>query len=180
VTDFQSQLSNTHQFMGWALTQTGKPAEAMVAVEQAIAIKQKLIDANPTVTLWQGELATNLLAVGGIHLKAGRTAEAVASLRRAVVIWERLSSRAPKDLYNLACSHTLLAGLAAKPGSGMTVVEGRAEADRAMESLRQAVTAGYRKLNLMRSDTDLDPLRSRPDFQLLMMDVAFPDDPLAR
>jgi len=180
VTGFQSQLSNLHQFMGWALKQTGKPAEAMAAFEQAIAIKQKLIDANPTVTIWQSELATNLLSVGGIHLKAGQTAEAVASLRRAVAIWRRLSSRAPKDLYNLACSHTLLAGLATEAGSGMTVAEGRAEADRAMESLRQAVAAGYRKLNLMRSDPDLDPLRSRPDFQFLMMDLAFPADPFAR
>jgi hypothetical protein len=32
----------------------------------------------------------------------------------------------------------------------------------------------------MRRDTDLDPLRLRPDFQLLLMDLAMPDDPFAR
>jgi hypothetical protein len=32
----------------------------------------------------------------------------------------------------------------------------------------------------MRSDANLDPLRSRPDFHLLMMDLEFPDDPFAR
>jgi hypothetical protein len=32
----------------------------------------------------------------------------------------------------------------------------------------------------MRTDTDLDPLRSRADFQLLMTDLAFPADPFAR
>ncbi len=31
----------------------------------------------------------------------------------------------------------------------------------------------------MRRDADLDPLRSRPDFQMLMMDPAFPDEPFA-
>ena len=124
-------------------------------------------------------LATNLSMVGGIHLKAGRTAEAVASIRRAIAIWMRLSSRNPLDLYNLSCSHAQLSSLAAAPGSGMTAAEGRAEADRAMEWLRQAVAAGYRKLANMRIDPDLDPLRSRPDFQLLMMDLAFPAEPFA-
>ncbi len=71
----------------------------------------------------------------------------------------------------------MLAGLAAKPGSGMTAAEGRAESHRAMEWLRRAVAAGYRNLTILRTDTDLDPLRSRPDFQLLMMDLEFPDDP---
>jgi hypothetical protein len=49
-----------------------------------------------------------------------------------------------------------------------------------MDWLRQAVAGGYRKLTVLRTDLDLDPLRSRPDFQLLMMDLAFPDDPFAR
>ena len=46
----------------------------------------------------------------------------------------------------------------------------------AIEWLRRAVSAGYRKRNFMRIDPDLDPLRSCPDFQLLMMDLEFPDD----
>jgi hypothetical protein len=32
----------------------------------------------------------------------------------------------------------------------------------------------------MRNDADLDPIRSRPNFQLLMMDLAFPADPYQR
>jgi serine/threonine-protein kinase len=83
------------------------------------------------------------------------------------------------DRYNLACVHAVLAGIAAAPGSGMTASEGRAEADRAMHWLRQAVDAGYRNVALMQRDHDLDPLRSRPDFQLLLMDLEFPDDPFA-
>jgi hypothetical protein len=38
---------------------------------------------------------------------------------------------------------------------------------------------GYRNVAVMQMDHDLDPLRSRPDFQLLMMDLEFPDDPFA-
>jgi len=180
VTDFQSNLSSTHQVMGWALDQTGKPAEALAAFERAIAIVQKLADVNPNVTEWQTELANNLGFVGGIHRKAGRTAEAVASTRRAVAILKRLSSLIPRDLYNLACGHSLLAGLAAEPGSGITAAEEQADADEAIEWLRRAVAAGYRKLTFMRVDPDLDSLRSRPDFQLLMMDLAFPAEPFSR
>jgi eukaryotic-like serine/threonine-protein kinase len=179
VTDFQSSLCSTHQVMGWALNQTGKPAEALAVFERAIAIMQKLADANPNVIEWQTDLANNLGFVGGMHEKAGRTAEAVDSLRRAVAILARLSSRTPRDLYNLACGHSLLAGLAAKPGSGMTAAEGRAEADRAMEWLRRAVAAGYRKFPFMRTDSDLDPLRLRSDFQHLMLDLAMPDNSFA-
>jgi hypothetical protein len=32
----------------------------------------------------------------------------------------------------------------------------------------------------MAVDTDLDPIRSRSDFQLLLMDMAFPADPFVR
>ena len=49
-----------------------------------------------------------------------------------MAILERLPNLEPVDLYNLACGHAQLAGIAAEPGSGMTAAEGRAEADRAM------------------------------------------------
>jgi serine/threonine-protein kinase len=179
VTEFQSNLSSTHQVTGWALNQTGRPVQALAEFDQAIAIMRKLADANPGVMEWQTELANDLGFVGGLHKKSGRTADAVASLRQAVAILERLPSRRPADLYNLACGHALLAGLAARPASGMTPAEARAESDAGIGWLRRAVAAGYRKLTFMRIDSDLDPLRSRKDFQLLMMDLAMPENVFA-
>jgi serine/threonine-protein kinase len=61
----------------------------------------------------------------------------------------------------------------------MTATEGRTAAEQAMQWLYRAVARGYRNVALMQRDPDLDPLRSRPDFQLLMMDLEFPDDPFA-
>jgi eukaryotic-like serine/threonine-protein kinase len=49
-----------------------------------------------------------------------------------------------------------------------------------VSTLKRAIGAGYRDLAHMRIDTDLDPLRSRPDFQLLMMDLAFPANLFAK
>jgi hypothetical protein len=97
-----------------------------------------------------------------------------------VAILERLSILDPVDFYNLACGHAQLAGIATLPGSGMTAAEGRTEAERAMQWLGRAIAAGYRNVALMRKDPDLKPLLSRLDFQLLMMDLAFPSEPFAK
>jgi hypothetical protein len=49
-----------------------------------------------------------------------------------------------------------------------------------MHWLRAAVAAGYRDHAQMRTDTYFDPLRQRPDFQLLMLDLAFPAEPFSK
>ena len=49
-----------------------------------------------------------------------------------------------------------------------------------MALLHQAVAMGYRSADAYRNEDALDPLRDRPDFRLLMMDLAFPADPFAR
>ncbi len=80
----------------------------------------------------------------------------------------------------MACCHAALAGLAGRPGSGVSAAEREGEAEKAMAVLRQAVTMGYRNPDDYRTESALDPLRDRPDFQLLMMDLAFPAEPFAR
>ena len=57
---------------------------------------------------------------------------------------------------------------------------GHQEAEAAMTALRRAIAAGYKNLADMIRDPDLDPLRSRSDLQLLMMDLAMPAVPFAR
>jgi len=84
------------------------------------------------------------------------------------------------DLFETACCHAALAGLAGRAGSGVLAAEGEIEAARAMEWLRRAVAMGYRNVNEIRIESALDRLRSRDDFRLMMMDVAFPAEPFAR
>ena len=60
----------------------------------------------------------------------------------------------------------------------MTEAEGRVEAERAVAGVRRALDAGYSEVNwVRRGDPDLKPIRSRPDFQLLVLDLAFPAEP---
>jgi hypothetical protein len=44
-------------------------------------------------------------------------------------------------------------------------------ADLAMTAIGQAVAAGYKNVEHMKQDKDLDPLRSRPDFQELQHEL---------
>jgi hypothetical protein len=48
-----------------------------------------------------------------------------------------------------------------------------------LECLRAVVAAGFRVLDLIRADSDVDSLRPRLDVQLLLIDLAFPDHPFA-
>ena len=104
-----------------------------------------------------------LIRVGQAERRAGRWDQAAASFREGIIILEAaLTTPNPDGCYNVACYHALLSDLAGRPGSGVSTAEGRAEADRAMRRLRDAVAAGYRNYAHMRVDTDLDPLRRRP------------------
>ena len=118
--------------------------------------------------------------IGNLKRAAGQYPEAAASFREAIVLLEGLPSRTPEDHYNVACYHASLAGVADQIRGGITSAAARTEADHAMADLRRAVAAGFRMLSLIAIDHDLDPLRSRADFQELMMDLTFPDDPFAR
>jgi hypothetical protein len=88
--------------------------------------------------------------------------------------------------YNEACLFAVAARAAAKdaaraPAERASLAERHAA--RAMVALAEAKRAGYfrehRHITLLRLDRDLDALRSRPDFTLMLMDLQFPDDPFA-
>jgi serine/threonine-protein kinase len=180
VTRFQDLLASAYGHVAWAYKLSGRPAEALTGFEHELAIRRKLAEADPSVRLYQTNMAISLGQISGIHREAVRHSEAATAARECVAILERLPILEPIDCYNLACGHAILAGIGTVPGSGMTAAEGRAEAERAMQWLHRAVARGYRNVGSMRREHDFDPLRSRPDFQLLTMDLEFPDDPFAR
>ena len=136
-----------------------------------MTVRQKLAEANPPVTDYQRDLASTLSQLGIAQRRGGRPADAVASFRKAIVIMEGLPTLTPGQHYELACYRARLAEVAAASGSGVTAAEGQAAADQALAALRQAVAAGYRNVAHMKSDTDLDALVPRPDFQQLLQEL---------
>ena len=114
-----------------------------------------------------------------VRSATGDTVGAVVDARRAASLYASYPAQRPPLMIFRACCHGLLAGLAGKAGSGVPAAEGTPQADEAMVILHRAFAGGYRDPNHLRMEPGLDPLRSRDDFRLLMMDQTFPPEPFA-
>jgi hypothetical protein len=106
----------------------------------------------------------------------GRTDEARQSLQQAREHLDRLPRLDSNDRLTLVM--ILAQGIPLAEESGTN--EGRRLGDQAIEQLRTAIRDGYANVHALRNDPALDPLRDRPDFQALLLDLAFPVDPFAR
>jgi hypothetical protein len=88
----------------------------------------------------------------------------VAGCRTSAEMWEKLDLRDAKSLYKAACWRAITARVLRD-----TAATGAdAEADRAIAWLRQAVAAGYSDAAQAATDSDLEVLRHRADFQELL------------
>jgi hypothetical protein len=109
-------------------------------------------------------LRASALAGRGDHVQAAKEALAVARK-------ENLNSM---NLYNLACT-LLRASTAADRDTNLSPADRtrlKAQyADQAMDFLRQAAAKGWRNLDVIKKDTDIDALRAREDFQKLLADL---------
>lgn len=85
--------------------------------------------------------------LGGLYTKQGRIADGLKMDRKLV----KLQPGNATAHYNLACSLAL----------------SKRKAD-ALRSLRQAVQLGYKDLDWMQQDPDLEPLKDHPEFQSLL------------
>jgi serine/threonine-protein kinase len=182
VTRFEGDLAQSYQVIGSIQDQTGHPLAALASYERARAILHRLAELYPSLTLYQTRLAMSHSYLGLARQRGGRPAEAAAEFRRAITIMQRVTELQPDgyNLYNLACFRSLLSGIGTAPGSGLAADEVKSYGAQAVLALRRAIAAGLRDVAFMRRDTDLDPLRGREDFQLLLFDLAFPEEPIAR
>ncbi len=174
----QAQLAPAYLGIADVHTTSGKPSEALPWCDKALAIQRRMVEAEPEG--YRPVLADGIRRRGIVLQKCGRPAEAVSAFREAIAILEGLAHPTSGNLYDLACSQSLLSSVAPNAGSGLTAADGQAEADKAINSLRRAIAAGWKGLAHTRSDTDLDPVRSRPDYLMLERDMAMPADPFAR
>jgi serine/threonine-protein kinase len=176
VPHYRGELANAEVDAAAAQLILGRIGESRAPARRAVAIYEDLIRVNP---LYRQGLAEALMRFGQVRRAEGDPAGAVAAWRRAVALFEGIPSPSADCRVLAAGSYAGLAGFAEVPGSGVSAVEGEAEGEKAMELLRQAVAMGLRELNWLRTENALDPLRDRPDFRLLLDDLAFPTDPFA-
>ena len=106
-----------------------------------------------------------------VERRMGHHAEAATATSQRRSLWEGN----PMGLYNAACDFALSVPIASDASA-----ERARYADLAIETLGQAVAAGWGDFRHMANDPDLIPLRNRLDFRAMlaaMMDRAFPADP---
>ena len=157
----------------------GRLAEARANCDKAIAIREAVISEFPEVLGYRVRLGECMLRSGQVQNDAGDLPGAVAAWRQAIRCYEDLPARGGELAMFEAGCHAQLSRVAGMNGSGISAALGRSEADKAMTILRRSVAAGDHAPEL-KTDSALEPLRGRPDFELLLLDVAFPAQPLAR
>ena len=101
VTVYQRELATSQENMkaiiGRLWGQKGKPAETLEEYEKAQAIVQKLADAKPAVTMYQGALAKIHNIIGWLHARQSRFEDSFAALNRSLVISQKLTQENPDN-----------------------------------------------------------------------------------
>ncbi len=177
VPDYAEGIASALTRLGDVLRASGRTDDARDAYDRAVAIRERLTKENPTTPAYLGGLASTLRRRGLSQRDLRDPAAAAADVRRALSIYDGLPTRSRDEWYETACCHAAKAGLAGISGSVVSLSEGANEADAAITLLKKAVALGYRLADAIRTEPALDPLRKRPDFRLLMMDLALPDEP---
>ncbi len=159
---------------GLADFEQGRFADAAVALQQASDRFQSLRRSNPNDALLTRLHGMSLGFLAGSLRDLKRPGEALARFRDTLAVYQSMSTPSPGDLYNIACSCSMVSVLDDRGSPDV-----REEfATRAVEHLRRAIEGNQAGiLPMVASDRDLDPLRTRADFRDMMAEVSFPRDP---
>ena len=154
----------------WGLNQ-GRD-EAMAWARKGNDLWKRMAADNPSVPRIQSSFFSNSRDFAFKLRESGRADEASRVMRQARVAFERSPARTPANLYDLACVRALCAEL--PPGADRDPTfeddpdERRRFADLAVEALSKAIDAGFKDLNLLRTDGDLKAIRGRDDVRALI------------
>jgi eukaryotic-like serine/threonine-protein kinase len=178
--EYHDALALGHHNLANLQVTMDKRADALASFEQARSIWEDLIRRYPSHAQFGNSLATSLGIAGLFRIRIGEKEHGRSNLRAALAIMQSAPTQSSAELYNQACFQAILSSTTPQPGTAATKAEAREDADRAMIALRRVVASGFKAATLLRTDSDLNGLRSRADFQCLLMDAEFPAEPFAR
>jgi tetratricopeptide (TPR) repeat protein len=167
------RLAMTCIALAEAHRQAGNVSESLASYLRAAALLETARRAQPEVVLYARHLADAWLGEGAARRDAGDQATATATWRRALSLRENLPSQGAEDSCALAHIHASLA-TTSDPDLGA-----RQHAAAAVAALRRAAATGFHEASALAEGPYLTPLRDRPDFRILLLDLAFPPDPFA-
>jgi tetratricopeptide (TPR) repeat protein len=153
-------VAGYHAGLGFAQQRIGQAGEALHSLERAAGLYRSVLEESPGHQAL-GCLADTFCALGSLQRRAGRLAEAANCFKEVRTLLTKVSSPDSCDHYNQAVACAQLTLIAEEAGKG-------ALADEAMGALRRALAAGFQRVAELKTNPDLDPLRSRKDFQELL------------
>jgi tetratricopeptide (TPR) repeat protein len=147
----RTQLAYGHHGIGFVLLQTGRPAEGLQELQKALAVRQKLADANPAVTAFQRDLAQSLFHIGHVLQDTGKLPEALKAYQRALAIRQKLADASPavtEFQRDLALSHSNIGDMLSRTGKP---AEALAELQKALAIQQKLVDANPAVTELQRN-----------------------------
>jgi tetratricopeptide (TPR) repeat protein len=164
---------DVHSLLGEALGHLGSSLHVLKRLPKALEALRRAVDRQrgalalaPNQARFLNLLVGHYRDLGRVHRALGQPSGAA----KAALARRGLRPGDPFELYDVARE---LALCIPPPSRG----EGGDYADRSMETLRWAISAGFRDGDRLGKDPAFAPLRRRDDFRTLMMDLAFPADP---
>jgi tetratricopeptide (TPR) repeat protein len=167
-------LASSYHNIGGLLSDTGKPADALVQYEKAQTIYQQLAETSPGVKQFQSDLARNHSSMGLLQSDTGNLPEALAEFEKARAIRQRLVDGDPSDaefLHDLANSHNNLGHLLSDTGKPREALE---EFEKA-RVIQQKLADGHPAVTRYQSDVanDLNSIGLR------LSEIEKPEDAMA-
>ncbi|MFL5327279.1 MAG: tetratricopeptide repeat protein [Gemmataceae bacterium] len=141
----------------------GRNDEALPVLDEAVSRAAGKLGVHPQLITWL--MVCRLRIFEGRHDPAGCQATAE--------MWENLKGTDAASLYQAAWNRAVCAAviLGAKPVAVDAIRLARVQTDQAMVLLKQAVAAGYKDVQSMKTDKDFDSLRDREDFKKLIAEL---------
>jgi tetratricopeptide (TPR) repeat protein len=165
--EYHSALANTLHNLGMNLYELKRYGEALPYVQQAVAQQRAALERAPRIDGYRRSLSKHLGLLAELARVLGRPDEAAAALLERRALW---AGNGP-ELYQVAADLAATAAAVAKDKTELSAEEAaqrRRCEDAAVETLRQAVAAGYRDADALQKDPRLAALRGRHDFQALL------------
>jgi tetratricopeptide (TPR) repeat protein len=163
---------------GAALEQSGRNREALEAYRRAADAQRSALRRVPQSGQYQSFLVHHLTSLARVQRALGQADEAIAT----TMMRRELTSRNPNQLYEMARELSAfipqLREERSRPDdSHHNHMAAPRISELAIEMLRQALETGFRDVRKLRTEPAFRSIRSRGDFQNLVLDMAFPSNP---
>jgi eukaryotic-like serine/threonine-protein kinase len=177
---YQAGLGMTYNHMSELEGQRREKVEALTFAQKGRSQFEHLVAENPQDISYRRDLIKSYNNLGRLLAQAGEAAEALRTFQRSVDLVESLTYLDPQDSYQLACSTALCIPLIGVKKGPQNVPRELSKSDqlrrklygeRAIQALRRSADGGFLNIETFQNDRDLDPLRTRADFQALAKEV---------